>query len=453
MNPKVLNYFSLLASQMQLPQPEELHRNCPLGKYVLAFYPGSGCSPERPGCWRNATIADGPGRKDAYVTVLWADGSTGFQRLHGSYAKRQDTKRPCLPPYAVTQYTRCGSHDCTHFHDQLVDLHLLRNPTGKLDGSLDCLAIKSRSASCPAFLKRVCPVACAEAGIVGTRKCVSPKKLLQPLRRFGKWRWYSQQYQDAILHFLFLSPLHALPPRQSGPPFYVEFGFHGVQDSNSEYLARAGWHGVRFDSTHHQPESNLYREHVSLLNVVEVFEKYRVPSDVDFVSIDIDSCDLWVFAALVAPETRFRPRVVQIEMNRHDTLEVDRVLDCSLATPPWEIYPGEKDAIDTVFPRIEGASVASIAKIGKWRGYSVVYVEPCYDVYLIRSDLVCPGQDHTTLEPFRNSFARRGEQVCEDGHEWYAMNVTEAEVDRWSMSSAQMIREMAMQAARERIQQ
>ncbi|CAE7672357.1 unnamed protein product [Symbiodinium microadriaticum] len=333
------NYDSFLKMQLQMPKPADLHRNCPLGKRVLAYRGDRGCTPEKLSCWRNATVADGPGRQDAYITVLWADGLTRYQRLHASYAKR----------------------------------------------------------------------------------------------------WHSQQYQDSILHFLFLSPSYALPPRKTGPPFYVEFGYHGVQDSNTEYLRQAGWGGVRFDRFYHQPESGLFRQHITASNIGAVFNRYRVPSDLDFVSIDTDTCDLWIFAALVAPETRFRPRVVQIEMNRHDPLDVDRVLNCTSGVSPEETFPEHRSELGHIKYSIEGASVTAIAKVAKSRGYSVLYVEPCYDVYLLRSDLVCHGEEHRSLEPFRNSFARKGEKLCGDMHEWVAKNLTQDRVDRWCMTSDEMM--------------
>ncbi|CAE7238417.1 unnamed protein product [Symbiodinium necroappetens] len=445
------NYDSFLKMQLQMPKPADLHRNCPLGKRVLAYRGGRGCTPEKLSCWRNATVADGPGRQDAYITVLWADGLTRYQRLHASYAKRHDTHARCLPPHAVSNYNRCAREPCTHMHDRLVDTLLIRNPMGRTNGSVDCPAVqrqrKVTNESCSEVLQHWCPVTCARIKKRVTRRpaqkdraiCVSPMKLLEPLRRFAKWRWHSQQYQDSILHFLFLSPSYALPPRKTGPPFYVEFGYHGVQDSNTEYLRQAGWGGVRFDRFYHQPESGLFRQHITASNIGAVFNRYRVPSDLDFVSIDTDTCDLWIFAALVAPETRFRPRVVQIEMNRHDPLDVDRVLNCTSGVSPEETFPEHRSELGHIKYNIEGASVTAIAKVAKSRGYSVLYVEPCYDVYLLRSDLVCHGEEHRSLEPFRNSFARKGEKLCGDMHEWVAKNLTQDRVDRWCMTSDEMM--------------
>ncbi len=38
----------------------------------------------------------------------------------------------------------------------------------------------------------------------------------------------------------------------------------------------------------------------SSANIVSLFEKYKVPFAADYVSIDIDSTDLWIFRAILA---------------------------------------------------------------------------------------------------------------------------------------------------------
>jgi hypothetical protein len=53
---------------------------------------------------------------------------------------------------------------------------------------------------------------------------------------------------------------------------------------------------------------------LSSANIVSLFEKYKVPLEADYVSIDIDSTDLWVFRAILASK-KFRPRVFSVEYN------------------------------------------------------------------------------------------------------------------------------------------
>ena len=131
------------------------------------------------------------------------------------------------------------------------------------------------------------------------------------------WREYSQGLQDSVLVSLFNSSNLGATNQE-----FVEFGFH-EQDillqhknytgrhalwdpkktqmigygGNTEILQQSGWHGIRFDGhmmlSQSQPVKNMYTEMITAQNVVSVFRKYDVRNDVDYVSIDIDSCDLW----------------------------------------------------------------------------------------------------------------------------------------------------------------
>lgn len=208
-------------------------------------------------------------------------------------------------------------------------------------------------------------------------------------------------------------------------PFFVEFGYSWHLLSNSEYLRRAGWRGVRFDLNYSQPAASLYSEQITATNILEVFGRHDVPKDVDFVSIDIDSCDIWVFLALVAPNSPYRPRVVQIEYNRHFDFEDDVALDCSGGGPPWNKQGGWPfKEFTAVGSDVYGASLRAIHRLASLRGYSLVWVERCYDVFLVRDDLICPGDYFEGgLDLFRSFVAKRGEIRCGDGIEWFGENV------------------------------
>ena len=58
---------------------------------------------------------------------------------------------------------------------------------------------------------------------------------------------------------------------------------------------------------------NLHKETITAENIIQLFEKYNVPVAPDYVSIDIDSTDLWVFRSVVS--SKYRPRVVTVEYN------------------------------------------------------------------------------------------------------------------------------------------
>merc|ERR1711874_29630 len=73
-----------------------------------------------------------------------------------------------------------------------------------------------------------------------------------------------------------------------------------------------GWRGLLLDGDHEMLSENLHKEYVTPENVVSIFDEHRVPREPDFVSIDIDGCDLWVFLNLTE---FYRPRVISIEYN------------------------------------------------------------------------------------------------------------------------------------------
>jgi hypothetical protein len=74
-----------------------------------------------------------------------------------------------------------------------------------------------------------------------------------------------------------------------------------------------GWRGILFDGEFSNDEINLRKEFIIPSTVGDVFKKYNVPKDVDYISVDIDSCDVFVLEAILS--ARYRPRVVTIEYN------------------------------------------------------------------------------------------------------------------------------------------
>ncbi|CAE8609595.1 unnamed protein product [Polarella glacialis] len=132
----------------------------------------------------------------------------------------------------------------------------------------------------------------------------------------------------------------------------------------------------------------LTGQRITMENVVSVFRRHNVPQEPGIVMIDIDSCDLWVFLGLTEV---FRPRVVQIEYNRHLRFADNLTLDCRAGGKP-----GTTDS------ELYGASIHAIAASAEARGYAVAWVERCFDVFLVRSDLVCPGSKLPNLDAFKS---------------------------------------------------
>lgn len=118
----------------------------------------------------------------------------------------------------------------------------------------------------------------------------------------------SQGSQDEIIHDIF-------ERIGSTNQYYVELGFnalthHGGSGSNTYALKSKGWHGLLLDGVNDNKEINLHAEMIFSSNIVQLMNKYNVPLEFDYLSID----NIWVFKALAST---YRPRVVSIEFNNN----------------------------------------------------------------------------------------------------------------------------------------
>jgi hypothetical protein len=68
---------------------------------------------------------------------------------------------------------------------------------------------------------------------------------------------------------------------------------------------------------HDTPNFQFHKAWIGSDTIVELFERYNVPAEVDYVSIDLDSVDLWVLRSLLSPPSKYRPRVFTIECMPH----------------------------------------------------------------------------------------------------------------------------------------
>ena len=134
-----------------------------------------------------------------------------------------------------------------------------------------------------------------------------------------------------------------------------------------------GWNGILFDGDREIPELNLKKEIITSKNIVDVFDKYNVPLETDFVSIDIDSCDLWVFRSLIS--SKYRPRVVSVEYNGAFPLGIF----LTLPDDPTFRWTGGQ---------CFGASLSALNMVAQENGYTLVHVVTYLDEFFVRSDLL-----------------------------------------------------------------
>lgn len=211
--------------------------------------------------------------------------------------------------------------------------------------------------------------------------CFDAGAWLEEFATQASWKNYSQGDQDAVLHSLFSTGNLGTTNKQ-----FVEFGFPDHDFSKSYGNGRnlkemMGFNNfLLLDGQSINPEINLHKRFITAANIVETFDHFKVPMEADYVSVDIDSCDLWVFYALTQ---KYRPRVMTVEYNSNYAFDDYHTLKCA--------DPTAKNAYSFRFDNIFGTSLSAIELAAQKRGYSLVYVTPQLDAFLVRSDLLCPG--------------------------------------------------------------
>lgn len=198
-------------------------------------------------------------------------------------------------------------------------------------------------------------------------------------------RVFSQDGQDGSLQYIFK---HIGVSSKS----FVEFGFNGptyAHDSgaNSNFLYQLGWRGLLLDGGNDNPDINLHKTWVDPYTIVSVFSKHNVPKDLDYLSIDIDSTELWTFRSILS-SGQYRPRVVSVEYNSNYPLESTL---CNVGN-------GYRWGGDRLF----GSALLPLKMVGEEFGYSLANVVSYLDAIFIRNDLLNGSRvpDFETWRPF-----------------------------------------------------
>jgi hypothetical protein len=118
---------------------------------------------------------------------------------------------------------------------------------------------------------------------------------------------YSQNGEDGVL----LEVLKAIGAKSKD---YVEFGVQDGRECNSRILReQLGFQGVMFDGGFENLKIGLYKEFITVHNIVHLFKKYNVSKSFDVLSVDTDMFDWWLLAELFI-RGGYRPRVIIVEV-------------------------------------------------------------------------------------------------------------------------------------------
>ena len=198
----------------------------------------------------------------------------------------------------------------------------------------------------------------------------------------------SQVGQARILAKLF----GALGP---GNRTFAELGFNTDEQcvgsgSNTCGLWRAGWTGTLIDGGHENTRINLHRAFITSEGVPQLLRRLRVPRRVDYLSIDLDSFDLWIFKAILA--SRYRPRVVSVEYNANIRWEY------ALTYPDPAVHNPNASALDDRIQRgaigqarhgcFVGASARALVLAAAQHNYTAVAAAAPLDLFFVRDEEV-----------------------------------------------------------------
>jgi len=143
---------------------------------------------------------------------------------------------------------------------------------------------------------------------------------------------------------------------------------------NTHKMIKQGWYQTFFDAEYSNEKINLRKATLTDENIVAEFENAQIPFDVDYVSIDVDSVDIWLLNGLLRGR-KYRPRVISIEYNGN--WPIDMPVTCRKVWEPW-----------TSGSRIYGASAAAIQIVAQMYNYTIVEIMADLDIFLISNEVL-----------------------------------------------------------------
>mmetsp|Transcript_617 Transcript_617/g.1048 ORF Transcript_617/g.1048 Transcript_617/m.1048 type:complete len:376 (-) Transcript_617:42-1169(-) len=210
----------------------------------------------------------------------------------------------------------------------------------------------------------------------------------------GIIQYYSQNDEDGIIEYLFKN-------LNTTNKYYVEFGAEdGRQDNTRRLREHFGWYGLTMDKQFENKTIGLFKEQITPGNIAGIFRKHRVPKDIDLLSVDVDSFDVFVLRSIL--NAGYRPRVMVVEAN-------DNFGEDSFLSFPGDVQVKQfstRAARDCgqmcsfADPRDEGkfktamcgASARAVDYIAGQAGYQSVYLNKV-NLFLVRQDLL-PSRMH-----------------------------------------------------------
>ena len=196
---------------------------------------------------------------------------------------------------------------------------------------------------------------------------------------------FSQSYQDRLIKLL-VNDFNV-------NEFCVEVGFNaselleGSGSNCADLILNHSWKSLLLDAEYENYRINLKKVLLTSENIVETFSKFGVPIEPGYISIDVDSIDLFLFKSCAE---KYKPFLYSVEYNANFPFGVQ-----ATSGPIWEPWQNNKAF---------GASLSALVEVAEQVGYSLLWVVEPFDAFFIRKDVFerDPGKYVFNLRYYKN---------------------------------------------------
>lgn len=200
---------------------------------------------------------------------------------------------------------------------------------------------------------------------------------------------YSQGKQDGIIEYI-------IKNIKINNKFCVEFGYDsnsltgGSGPNTTNLIVNHNWNYLLLDGNANNEKINLHKEFLTEDNICDIFEKYNVPLEPGYISIDVDSIDLWLTDALLK---KYKPSFYSVEFNPNIPI------DYAITFP-------KNDNKYWIGDKIFGASLKALNYVAKKYNYTLVYAgilnySNHHDAFFVKNDLIINCDGRPIIEDFR----------------------------------------------------
>ena len=213
---------------------------------------------------------------------------------------------------------------------------------------------------------------------------------------------YSQGKQDGIIEYI-------IKNIKIKNKYCIEFGYDsntlygGCGPNTTNLIINYNWDKLLLDGKYNNKDINLHTHFLTENNICNIFKKYNVPLEPGYISIDVDSIDLWLMNAVLQ---KYKPSFLSVEMNSNIPI------DYAITFP-------KNDNKGWVGDKIYGASLKALNIVAEKYNYQLVYagnvtISKNHDAFFVRNDLITNCDRRPTLQDFRFTYSQLHRKCIDD---------------------------------------